>query len=90
MENLRWRFSWIDERQEDNDTDGSSEFKIIEKYINDLEKENAELRNALSRAAEQFEFYRGQHLAKGTAESKEKAHINGEMALMCRSFLVRK
>lgn len=52
-----------------------------------LAAENAKLREGLSRAAAQFEFYRNEHLLKGTDDGRRKAETNAEMAEMCRSLL---
>ena len=45
------------------------------------------MREALERAAEQFEYYAEQHTAKGTEDANRKAAVNVEMAAMCRDAL---
>lgn len=57
------------------------------KRVAALEAENAKLREGLSRAAAQFEFYRDQHTAKGTPEGYKKATTNANMAALCRTLL---
>ena len=56
----------------------------------DLEKENARLREvlnaaarALHKAGEQFAFYANQHAAKGTADGDKKAATNQQWAQRC-------
>lgn len=55
--------------------------------ITALEAENARLREGLSKAAAQFEFYRNVHLEKCTGDGRLKAAANERMALMCRALL---
>ena len=49
--------------------------------------EAARLREAVTRAAAQFDYYEQQHRAKGTSDADAKADTNRDMAAMLRAAL---
>jgi len=55
--------------------------------LEELERENAALREACRQAAITFRFYEQSHLAKKTQDGDQKAHRNHEMAAMCEAAL---
>lgn len=60
--------------------------KIVAKF-SALLSALAGMREALTKAAEQFASYAEQHRAKGTVEGEQKAAANGYWAAACRAAL---